>query len=202
MTLNPGKVKTETVASDGTKTAKNADKNKSSDRELSSFDVQFSIIGKKDDLLDFVSKLNEVSPLMKIELFNTSVVATVDSKSENAKVEDKKTVTEADKDTYMQATLKLLVFYDENSKDLPEIDEVGLIKLTEDEEKFLTDIKNYLFLDERFINADDVIVDAPLGKSNPFMDPVEKIIRTDLNRQGDSSVILKVPSASSSAKAN
>jgi hypothetical protein len=176
MSLTPGTVKTargdEAVEGEGDVVFLEEEDVNEIDR-LSNFEVQFSIVGEKDRLLDFVSDLNEISPLMKVDYFSTSIVS-----GGGDEREEEGAVVEADEETYLQATLKLIVYYKPGVEGMKSVSEVDEISLSLEEEKFLTDIEGYLFLDERFIKADDVIIDAPLGKSNPFIQPVGRVVQT------------------------
>lgn len=193
MTLNPGVVKSESL---GSRSAKS--KSKSSKRDinkLSSFEVEFSIVGQKDDLLDYVTKLNEISPLMKVEHFTTSIVDTTsDDTKKGSKTQVKKTTF--DEKTYLKASLTLSVFYLPVEEDLPKVKDIESLLLTESEQDFLNEIENYLFMDPRFANADDLLIEAPLGKPNPFMETVEKTLMKD---RGTSVETLVVSEASGSA---
>jgi hypothetical protein len=159
LSLDPGTVKTSIAEEEA---LLRAGEEGVIDQGFSNFDVQFSINGRKSDLLDFVSRLNEISPLMKVEFFSTSIA---DTQTEGAQGFD---VTSLSQDILMSASLRLAVYYKDIPASLPAVDDVSSLILTDGEEAFLNQLESYLFLDESFVDAGDVIIGAPLGKSNPF----------------------------------
>jgi len=143
LTLNPGNVK-----NDNKKSSKNKKVNKD---ELLNFEVDFSIKGEKDRILKFISDIKEVSPLMKIDHFSTSI--------DRGQLDGSQ--------LFMNSSLKVLVYYQPQPESLPKLDK-PLKMITADENQFLQSLKSYLFLDPKFIAMDKDEISSPLSKDNPF----------------------------------
>lgn len=150
VTLNPGKIENAPTGDDQ-KVVRNDTKQKSSDK-TNSFDITFSVSGKKEDILDFITKLKEVSPLMKVDHFSISL-----NKSQNTDQGQ----------AMMSSSLKVIVYYQEMSKTIPSVN-TPINILSNEETAFLEGMKNYLFMDDRFKNSEKGMGGQQLGVPNPF----------------------------------
>ncbi len=157
ITLEPGKIDKETLEdkvdalADQTETETKTQKSPAKTERLKDFTITFSLTGDKTNLNSYITKIKEISPLMKIEEFTTSFTGGDPSASSSA----------------MRASLKLLVYYQEMPQQMPAADK-PFEKLTEQEELFLTQLEDYLFLQANFQPTSSGAVGTNLGVSNPF----------------------------------
>jgi hypothetical protein len=154
LTLNPGLVKKNTGdKKDGNNSEikRNAVASNTPEKGLDNFEITFAIRGEQDKVEDFMIKLKELSPMMKIVSFGTAF-------SEN---KDKTTPK------LISADLKVLVYYQKLPDTIPPVD-APLTVLTPEEENLLTTLsssmKKYNYYNDGKLN----IPQAQLGNPNPF----------------------------------
>jgi len=158
MTLNPGSLKLQSLGSDGEIIAERTEESGNvTSGGLSSFSISFSVIGTKQNLEDFVSKLKELAPMMRIEKFSTSFI---DKSDQNKIFLDNENLL-------LSVNLDLKIYYQNVPDKLPAYAE-PLPKLTEEEEKLLTDLKQYLFATNEIPTVESLGQGGELGNTEPF----------------------------------
>lgn len=138
LTLNPGLIE---VNADGTKKTKTkTDKN-----NLNSFEINFNVKGDQKSILEFIGKIKEISPIMKI--------VSVETSSDNNRI---------------TAKLDISVYYQQAPEELS-LDQD--IKLLSNEEMSLIDtLGTYLLSSDNFaaVDSEDIDYGVDYGVSNPF----------------------------------
>lgn len=114
--------------------------------KLTDFDLEFSIKGKKDKVLAFITDIKEVSPIMKVSDISTKFNETSDM---------------------WEASLKIKVYYKGNPKTIPAIDK-PIATLTDEEVSLLDSLNNYLLATSYFSDMEDISLDVLYGVENPF----------------------------------
>ncbi|NMC36128.1 hypothetical protein GYA49_03720 [Candidatus Beckwithbacteria bacterium] len=152
LTLNPGVVKDPEESEGSTKQFQRADAApKKAEQDLSNFEITFTILGTKTRLQNFIAKLKEVAPMMKIEEFSTAV----DDQNTSYKSAN-----------LMSADFKVRVFYQKLPETLPSYS-TKLTTFTQEEEEVVQKLSD--FLDRGGDYSQDVmVVTEDLGNSNPF----------------------------------
>jgi len=155
ITLNPGSIKSKTVAS----TSLTRDEQDSSgvQQSLDSFDITFSIIGTKQDLENFVAKLKELAPMMRIDKFSTSFL----NKNANEKI------ILQNENLLLSVSLTIKIYFQHMPDNLPAYEQ-ELPLLTQDEEKLLQDLKIYVFATNEIPTVESLGQGGELGNKDPF----------------------------------
>ncbi|NMB56330.1 hypothetical protein GYA19_00110 [Candidatus Beckwithbacteria bacterium] len=148
ITVKPGEVKKEVTAEEA---LLKRDKTKSVKIDnYQKFEISFNLIGTKENVFNFINKLKDNAPLMKIVSFSISIA---DLKASNSLITTK---------------LTLNVYYQNPIQNLPSI-ETALPKLTQEENDFLDNLeKNLTLIDYSFESIVDT--DKVFGKENLFAD--------------------------------
>ncbi len=153
MSLSPGKVKKSNKIEE-------IKRGSSDNSDLNNFEVDFTVTGTKENTLDFISSLEEISPLMKIDHFSTSLSRASDLKNN---------------ELIMTSNLKVYVYYRDVPVSQPKI-ETPIKKLTDSEIRFLKSLSDYLFLKDKFVKNEDNFNGEKIGKNNPFSNMASEIV--------------------------
>lgn len=155
ITLNPGAIKSKAMANTSlTRDTKDA---AGSDQALDSFDITFSIIGTKQDLENFVAKLKELAPMMRIDKFSTSFL----SKDANEKI------ILQNENLLLSVALTIKIYFQHVPDKLPAYEQ-ELPLLTAEEEKLLQDLNSYVFVTNEIPTVESLGQGGELGNKEPF----------------------------------
>jgi hypothetical protein len=133
---------------------KNGKKNTNAIEKLQNFDISFSVSGDRENLLKFISKMKEISPLMKINEISTSI----------------KQGNETGGAQSMGAQLDVTVYYQDLADTIKITDTDSLDPLTDEELALLDKIEGYIFTDTTFSQntSEDNTSGVVIGVTNPF----------------------------------
>jgi len=154
ITLNPGAIKSKSQA---TNISRNSELDSKINQSLESFDITFSVIGTKQNLEYFVTKLKELSPMMRIDKFNTSFI----NKEENSKL------ILDNENLLLNVALNLKVYYQNIPDKLPAYEQ-ELPLITPEEEKLLSDLQKYIFATNEIPTVESLGQGGDLGNNDPF----------------------------------
>lgn len=112
---------------------------------LDNFDLNFSVIGNKQDIEKFIDDLKQLSPMMRVNSFSIKNIAD---------------------NLFLEAKIDILVYYQTLPEKLPNFDE-PLDNLSQAEKDLIQEMQTYLFA--KFSEKANVGI-SKIGNPNPFSD--------------------------------